>query len=297
MKFVPVKVSRSFARSLLKTKKNSPHIFFGAGMMGIVGATVLACRATLKLEQTVNEIQKDLDQLPAKPDPQITTPGSDYTEREYVQDLGYVYIRAAVKVGKLYGPAIVVGGLSIAALSGSHIQLTRRNTALTVTLAAVSKAYEEYRNRIREELGAERELEIYRGYADDDVEVEGHRTDVVKTNPSKYSVYAKIFDEYNINWSKDPEINRIFLQCQQQYMNHMLHTRGHVLLNDVYDSIGVDRTKAGMVVGWVLDGDGDGYIDFGLFDESASRFINNYERSIVLDFNVDGVIYDMIKES
>ena len=60
--------------------------------------------------------------------------------------------------------------------------------------------------------------------------------------------------------------------------------------------LGIPRSQAGAVVGWVL-GEGDDYIDFGMFDGNnmATRdFVNGYERSILLDFNVDGVIYDLI---
>ena len=50
------------------------------------------------------------------------------------------------------------------------------------------------------------------------------------------------------------------------------------------------------VVGWVL-GNGDNCIDFGIWDsanEKARDFVNGREGAILLDFNVDGVIYDLI---
>jgi hypothetical protein len=60
--------------------------------------------------------------------------------------------------------------------------------------------------------------------------------------------------------------------------------------------MGFERTSAGFVVGWVLDGNGDGYIDFGLSEARSSRFMNAEERSVILDFNVDGVVYDLIDQ-
>jgi hypothetical protein len=52
------------------------------------------------------------------------------------------------------------------------------------------------------------------------------------------------------------------------------------------------------MVGWIDGGDGDGYVDFGIYDIAAvnnrREFINGYEPSIILDFNVDGVIWDKI---
>jgi hypothetical protein len=87
----------------------------------------------------------------------------------------------------------------------------------------------------------------------------------------------------------------MFLQCQQNYFNQQLKARGHVFLNEIYDAIGLERSKAGTIVGWVTDGNGDGYIDFGMFEDASRRFINGIEPSILLDFNVDGVIYDLIE--
>lgn len=295
MKLVPSGVSRSIAKSVLKTKMNSPHLFFVGGVAGVVGAGVLACKATLKLEQTLDEIKKDFAD--------VTDMGSydeigraKYTESQYRKDVGYVYMKGAVKIGKLYAPSVIIGSVSIAALTGSHVQMTRRNKALAATLSAVMAAYDAYRARVREEIGEERELELYRDIHDDTVEVDGKKKQIKKIASSKYSVYARVFDEYNPNWRQSSETNRVFLQCQQDYANHQLQARGHVFLNDVYDSLGFERTSAGAVVGWVRDSDKDGYIDFGIFEAMNSRFVNNLEPSIWLDFNVDGVVYDLIEE-
>lgn len=300
MKFVPTSVTRNISRKILTTKMNSPHMFFAAGVIGIVGATVLACRATLKLEETVDEINKDVNVINDEVSMRQAN-GIVYSEQDHYKALGKVYLKSAVKIGRLYGPAIVVGGVSVACLTGSHIQLTRRNAALSMTLAAAMKAYEQYRVRVAEELGTERELELYRAIHDDAIEMDGHKKELIKvTDPNGWSPYARIFDESNVNWEKSSEYNRLFIQCQQNYFNHQLQARGHVFLNEVYDALGFERSRAGAVVGWVIENDwknnGDGYIDFGLFEATSTRFMNQQERSIVLDFNVDGVIQDLIKE-
>jgi hypothetical protein len=156
--------------------------------------------------------------------------------------------------------------------------------------ALVQQAYDEYRERVREELGEDRELEMYHGPKTDPKNKEL----LELGDPNKRSPYSKIFDEYSNCWEKDPELNRLFVQCQQNYANNLLHARGHVFLNEVYDMLGIERTKAGAVVGWVIGHDGDNFVDFGIYDPDNSKFVNGYERSIVLDFNVDGVIYDKI---
>lgn len=288
-------VTRKVARSILTTKKNSPHIFFVAGLAGVLTSTFLACKATLKLDKTLDETKNDLMGLQGlKARVGTISEGELYREKDYYQDLGYVYTKSAINFSKLYGPACVLGGISIAALTGSHIQLSRRNAALTFTLAAVSKAYEDYRSRVQQEIGQERELELHRAISDQKVEIDGKKQLVKVTDPNGWSPYARFFDESSPNWQKDAELNRIFLQCQQTYANHLLRARGHIFLNEIYDCLGMERSQAGVVVGWVVNGNGDGFVDFGLFEVSSSPFINNFERSVILDFNVDGVIYDKI---
>jgi hypothetical protein len=75
-------------------------------------------------------------------------------------------------------------------------------------------------------------------------------------------------------------------------------SRGHVFLNEVYDILGIPRSQAGAIIGWVLTGDGstDNYLNFGIFDDndSAIDFVNGREGSVLLDFNVDGIIFDKI---
>lgn len=274
---------------MLVTKKNSPHLFFAAGLAGVVAGTILACRATLKLDDTLDEIQNDFQTVRGLHDGIDRRP--EYSDHEYHKDLGYVYTRSAVKLGKLYGPSVIVGTISIAALTGSHVQLARRNTALMITLSAVSKAFDEYRIRVQEEIGEEREREIRHAVTKQAVEIDGKKQ-LVKVADSDASPYAKSFDSSNQHWEGNSEYNRIFIQCQQNYLNHQLNARGHVFLNEAYDHLGLERTPAGAVVGWVRNGDGDGYIDFGLFE--SFNHLSIYDQNFILDFNVDGVIYDKI---
>lgn len=292
MKFNSEIITRSIGRKILVTKKNSPHIFFVGGVVGVVGSAVLACRATLKLEEKLDEIKNDVS---SKFVNKMDEDGEFRGNGEYVnQKTGYVVTKSVIVIGRLYGPSVVLGAVSIGALTGSHIQLTKRNAALSATLALATKAFDEYRVRVQNEIGKDKELDIYRNVTDKEITVDGKKQLVKSSDPNGRSPYARFFDEFSTNWEKDPEINRIFLQCQQNYMNHLLRARGHVFLNEVYDALGLERSQAGQVVGWVINGDGDGYVDFGMFEVTNARFINNLERSVLLDFNVDGVVYDKI---
>lgn len=290
---LPSQATKMLARQLLIAQKHSPHILFGAGVAGVITSTILACRATLKLSDTLDSIQGDVHNIKSLAHSDAADEAMPTTVEYRQRDLAYTYIHGGVTVVKLYAPAVLIGAAAIGALTGSHVVLARRNAALTAAYAAISKAYEEYRNRVRDEVGAEKELKLYHGAHLETVNdgVSGHAVQVV--DPNATSPYARFFDEYNQNWVKNAERNHYFVQAQQNYANHLLQSRGHVFLNEVYDMFGFEHSSAGAVVGWVL-GNGDNYVDFGLFEARNSEFINGWERSILLDFNVDGVIYDKI---
>jgi len=272
-------------------KKNSPHIFFAAGVAGVVGGTVLACKATLKLEKTLDEIQADIEKVKS------TT--LEISDQERNRLLALKYGRGGIKLVKLYTPAIIVGGASIGLLAGSHVQLTRRNSALSATLALVSKSFDDYRERVRAEVGEERENDLYRCMEDNEIEVDGKKHKLKTISPKGLSPYARCFDAVNSKeWQPNSELNRMFIQCQQNYANHKLQAYGVVMLNDVYDSLGMDRTSAGAVVGWVLNGDGDGYVDFGMFTRPEGiPFVLGDEYDVWLDFNVDGEVFRLIDKA
>lgn len=291
MKLVPNALARKIGYQALLAQKNSPAILFGAGVVGMIGSTVLACRATLRLEQVLEESNRELELTRTLTDPR-------YSQLDRQRDKAQIYTRTTVKVAKLYGPSILVGAASVGCLTKSHNMLNQRNLALTAAYAAVDKAFNEYRSRVVEKYGEEQDRDFR--YSTEQVELVDERGKIetvtrISTDDDP-SMYARFFDHYAGTWSKDPEYNYVFLKCQQQWANDMLKARGHIFLNEVYDCLGLERTKAGSVVGWVLSEGGDNEVDFGIFelDMTAKDFINGREGSILLDFNVDGVIYDKI---
>ncbi len=280
---LPQGLTRTFGRNLLIAKKNAPTGFFILGVAGAITATVLACRATLKLEDHLDDFKSDLDTVP-----QLYGPNESRNKQ-----LAKVYAVHTMRITKLYGPAALVGTASIAALTGSHVTLMRRNAAIGAAYSLLNASYDNYRERVKEELGEEKELDIYHAATTEKVAIDGKMQELKRVNPDYWSPYARIFDEYNINWKKDPVYNKVFLTGMQNYYNHVLKARGHVFLNEIYDALGFKRTRAGQVVGWVVD-NGDNFIDFGLFEAASSEFQQGFEASIILDFNVDGIIYNLL---
>lgn len=296
MNLLPAVIGRQIARNSLHLQKASPELLLGAGIVGLVGSTVLACRATLKMDEVVTNAKVKMDMAKS-------LQHDDYSEKDRSRDISLIYFQSGVKIVRLYAPAIIVGGLSIYALTSSHRILTRRNMALTAAYGALEKGFNEYRARVVEKYGEEEDRNLR--YGTMQVQIEDPETGKTKTvtrvDPNDPSIYARFFDEMSSSWNRDPEYNMIFLKCQQNYANDLLRSRGHVFLNEVYDMVGVPRSKAGAVVGWLLskNGETDNFIDFGVFEgrtDVARDFVNGVEGAILLDFNVDGVIWDKLDD-
>jgi Family of unknown function (DUF6353) len=293
MNFLSEGLTKVWGQKSLTLQENAPQLLFGAGIVGMIGSTVLACRGTLKLETTLEKGQKDLAIHKAITD-------EKYTDPERRRDIGRIYIRTGLEIGQLYAPAILVGGAAVVCLSKSHNILMQRNAALTAAYVAVDRAFREYRTRVVDRYGEEVDREMR--YGAEKVEIvnpeTGRKKTVTRVAPGEPSMYARFFDPMSSAWSKDPEINFIYLKAKQTYFNHLLQARGHVFLNEVYDDLGLKHSGAGAVVGWRMTDDrvGDNFVDFGLFrdDQSVRDFVNGREGAILLDFNVDGVIFDKI---
>lgn len=297
MRFVPNAMSRQVGRAALKTRAKSPQIMFAAGVVGVVATTVMASKATLKLDRLVNDIE-DTKQKISDLEGSSLADGKEYTAEDAKKDRIVVTTQGAIKIAKLYAPTVIIGTLTIGCFTGAHVTLSRRNVALTAAYAGLQEAYNGYRDRVREKYGEQTELEMYHGTVQKEVvtnDVNGPKKTTITTIDGTRSPYARFFDEVSPQWNPQPEYNLIFLRMQQQWANDMLKARGHVFLNEVYDHLGLERTKAGAVVGWVM-GNGDNYIDFGMYDDrpAVREFVNGREASILLDFNVDGVILDQI---
>lgn len=291
----------------LLAKKNSPQLMVGAGVVGMVGTVVLASKATLQVEEIVDKAKGQLDLInEVRDNPDAYR---EYHVEDEKKDKVIIYSQATMSLAKLYAPAIILGSVSIAAILGGHRILHKRNVALGAAYKVVDNSFKKYRKNVIDELGKEKDEWFNHGMKAEKVSVTETDKDgkekVVKIdkkviNPNDVSMYARFFDEGNPNWRKTPEYNLIFLKAQQSYANDLLLSRGHLFLNEVYDMLGMDRTQAGQVVGWVIREDdeaGDNYVDFGIYDDLAGKgadFVNGWEPTVLLDFNVDGVVYDLI---
>lgn len=288
------------SKAVMKLKKHSPEILVVAGIAGTVVSAVLACKATTKVAEILDETKGTLDTIHEGMETGAIN-GQEYTNEDGKKDTVVVYAQTGMKLAKLYGPAIILGTLSITSILASNNILRKRNVALGAAYAAIDKSFKEYRGRVIERFGEQVDTELKYGIKAkkfEEIEVDpetGKEKKVKKTvmvaDPNPQSDYAVYFDSKSRNYETNPDYNRMFLKAQQAFANDKLQTRGHLFLNEVLDDLDLPRTPAGQIVGWTKDGP-DGYVNFRIVEVERETEDGRHEPALLLDFNVEGNIWE-----
>lgn len=288
------------SKTVMKLKKHSPEILVVAGISGTVVSAVLACKATTKVAEILDETKGTLDTIHEGMETGAIN-GQEYTTEDGKKDTVVVYAQTGMKLAKLYAPAIILGTLSITSILASNNILRKRNVALGAAYAAIDKSFKEYRGRVIERFGEQVDTELKYGIKAkkfEEIEVDpetGKEKKVKKTvmvaDPNLQSDYAVYFDSKSRNYETNPDYNRMFLKAQQAFANDKLQTRGHLFLNEVLDDLDLPRTPAGQIVGWTKDGP-DGYVNFRIVEVERETEDGRHEPALLLDFNVEGNIWE-----
>ena len=281
-------VTRLAGRAGLVLSKHAPTILTAAGTAGFIGTTILASKATLKVEETVAEETALLVKVHEAHD------AGKLEDKDALRDKVILYTRMTTKLAKLYAPALILGAASIVSLATGHGIMLKRNASLAAAYAAVDQAFKTYKKKVESKFGKDAVIDALVSTAEEDL-TKNELTMEAIAAVDGVSPYGVIFDETNNNWSADEDLSMLHLKCQQQYANDILQTRGHIFLNEVYKMLGFPHTPAGAVTGWVK-GNGDDFVDFNIFEgtfegeDEKGRTVTKW----ALDFNVDGVMYDKI---
>lgn len=301
---IMTKAGNALSRAGFRFKAHSPEILIVAGVVGTVVSAVMACKATTKLSTVLDKASEDVEAVHnAETNEELA---EQYSAEDAKKDLTIIYARTGLELAKLYAPSVALGALSITSILTSHKIMAKRNMALAAAYAAIDKSFKEYRHRVVERFGQniDRELRYNikaREIEETVVDEKGKEKKIKKTvgvaGPLGNSDYARFFDESSRFWEKNGEYNLMLLRAQQARANEMLRSRGYLFLSEVYQMLGLQEDEASHVVGWVYDRgenpSGDNYVDFGIseVDRAASENPDEEpERTIILDFNVDGYI-------
>lgn len=301
------KIGSKFTKAGLAIRKNSPEILIVCGIGGMIVSTVMACKATTKISVILDDAKEAIEHIKEYSDyPDME---EKYSENDAKKDLAIVYIQTGVKLAKVYAPAVAVGVLSVTSILASNNILKKRNVALAAAYTAIDTGFKEYRNRVVERFGEEvdrelryntKKVKVEETIIDENGKEKKVKSTVSVTNINEANDYARYFDKTCSGWEKDKYYNETFLRAQQAYANDKLKAKGILFLNEVYDMLGIKWSKAGQVVGWKYDSNndiGDNFVDFRI--QEVFREVNidgeiKHEKTILLDFNVDGNVWDLM---
>lgn len=298
------KATAKMGRQILSVKTHSPSLLIGVGAVGFTTSLVLACQATLKVSEILEKGEANLKKADAAQD--------SFEEEEIKKAKFGVRLKTAIEVAKVYAPSALVFGISLAAVTGSHMILKKRNAGLVAAYTVLDHSFRKYRGRVVADQGEQKDFEYFHGVEEREQVRETDKGPVVETvkgldqetieNEDPEENYRRVFNRKNKHWSDIPNQNQFVIQLVQQEANHLLRLQKHVFLNQVYDMLGFEPTAAGQIVGWVKDpeqGEGDGFIDFGVWNDGVFKgmqWLNGDSESLLLDFNVDGPILGRLKK-
>lgn len=301
------KVTGTVNKVGFKLKKHSPEILVVAGVVGTVVSGVMACKATTKVNDILDEAKETLDVVHEGVE-NGEIKGKEYTVEDGKKDTTIVYVQTGVKLAKLYAPSVILGALSITSILTSHNVMRKRNVALAAAYTAIDTSYKDYRKRVVERFGEEIDKELRynikaKTFEETEIDKNGKEKKVEKTvnvaDMNLTSDYARYFDSSVTGWEDCREYNMMFLRAKEAYANDKLKADGFIYLNDIYYALGIPKTKAGQIVGWVYkpndpDYRGDNFVDFGIKTVMRETADGKYEEAILLDFNPDGNILDLM---
>lgn len=303
---------------------HKPEIKIVSGLILVISGTVAAVVATTKLPKVMEDTRERLDVVHERmEDTKMAeeegiaavreTKGNEvsvYPEKENQRALTKVYAVAGLELAKLYAPTIISTALGSALVLSGMKDQKDRNLAVALAYTTEHNAFKKYREGVVERFGKEIDDELNLGIKEEtivedvvDENGEVHRVEkkvkVASADPTLPSPYARYFDELSGAYENDHEVNLYFLRSQEAWANNVFHSQGYLTINEVYDRLGIPKTRSGYEIGWIDEKDPNKptkYISFGIYDgRRASReFVNGYEKFILLNFNVDGYIRDKL---
>lgn len=314
MKINKMTFLRAKDRAVYELDKHSPEILLGLGIITFIGTVVTACHATLKADEVLDEHEKNVRKMEEAKTVADEHPEEelDYDDELYAADMRNEKIKTAVKLARLYAPVVALGTISVVSILTSRNIMQKRYLAVVTAYNGLTEVFATYRNRVRDELGETMDRHFRFGTelneeTHTEVGEDGKKKKVKETteNVEKFDISkdatCRWFDESNHGyWDENPTLSMMTLRAKASKWNAVLLSRGYVFLNEVLDDMGFEQCQEGARLGWMKNGPvSGGYIDFGLArpDDQTRRFVNGQSNIVLLEFNVDGIIWDKLPKA
>ena len=302
MKINTKTLRKSFKKAQLTVRKHSPEILMVAGVIGTVAGAVMACKETLELEDVLDECKQEKMELEEQ-----YAMCEEYSEDALKKDQVKLTIKQAAKIVKLYAPSVIMEVTSIGVIFASNDIMRKRNASMAAAYATLNSMYKRYRQNVIESYGEEVDKDMRFGVKHEkvtEIDEDGNKVKIdarivdLDNTALAISDYSRFFQAGCKGFdASSGRYNLLYLKGIQAMFNNKLIADGYVMLNDVYRELGFDTIPEGWSIGWVYDESnpiGDNYIDFGLYEarNKNQRAVNDWEPVILMDFNVDGNLYE-----
>lgn len=302
MKINTKTLRKSFKKAQLTVRKHSPEILMVAGVIGTVAGAVMACKETLELEDVLDECKQEKMELEEQ-----YAMCEEYSEDALKKDQVKLTIKQAAKIVKLYAPSVIMEVTSIGVIFASNDIMRKRNASMAAAYATLNSMYKRYRQNVIESYGEEVDKDMRFGVKHEkvtEIDEDGNKVKIdarivdLDNTALAISDYSRFFQSGCKGFdASSGRYNLLYLKGIQAMFNNKLIADGYVMLNDVYRELGFDTIPEGWSIGWVYDETnpiGDNYIDFGLYEarNKNQRAVNDWEPVILMDFNVDGNLYE-----
>ena len=302
MKINTKTLRKSFKKAQLTVRKHSPEILMVAGVIGTVAGAVMACKETLELEDVLDECKKEKMELEEQ-----YAMCEQYSEDALKKDQVKLTIKQVAKIVKLYAPSVIMEATSIGVIFASNDIMRKRNASMAAAYATLNSMYKRYRQNVIESYGEEVDKDMRFGVKHEkvtEIDEDGNKVKIdarivdLDNTALAISDYSRFFQSGCKGFdASSGRYNLLYLKGIQAMFNNKLIADGYVMLNDVYRELGFDTIPEGWSIGWVYDESnpiGDNYIDFGLYEarNKNQRAVNDWEPVILMDFNVDGNLYE-----
>jgi hypothetical protein len=293
-------LTQAIGAAKLALKANGPTLMVGGGIVAMGAGTILACKQTLKVEEVLSKHTPDLENIERAKKTAESSPAISYSKEDSRSDRIKVYTRAGLELGKVYAIPVVLwtGGATL--VFGGHRMMAKRNATLALAYTGLKKAFDKYRERVRNEFGSEVDQAMYSGYKiqefTDPVTGEVKTANVRDWDASAGDPYNRIFEQGATSaWEPDLGVNRMFIANQQRFAQQLLNRRKYLWLSEVYECLGFPENDISRVVGWKVRTNPDGskdipFVDFGLDKPHPDDWKFSKENAIYLDFNTQGLI-------
>lgn len=317
-KTVGEKVSNAAGLTGLKIKSASPEILLVGGLVCMTGAIVTGIIASRKHDKVIDEHNEELEI--AKATMVVDEEKGEVAvkdDKQIAREVRHVYCRTAVKMVKLYAPTAALMALSTACFIGMHNIQASRITGLSGAYTGLKEAFESYQKRNIELNGQDNHYMCKYGWHEEEVEdpetgeikkikVKNGPNDLIpqddKNAPGDFGNHW-LDPDYVFNratstrYAGNSQLDLEFLDGVERAMQNTFWARGWLVVNDILDALGMERTTEGMYLGWVKGCGSEPTLGhrnpFGM----NTRVLAGYHNEpIFLEMNVHGNVYQMLTQ-